>query len=72
VGHKPQQELIPTISKDNSMPPCTAKLTKKEPQGQTQAQEEEAVEEAVVEEEEEEALREHLSQLVNHKHRLLS
>jgi hypothetical protein len=57
---------------DNSTLLCTAKSTSKEEAVEEVVEEtvEEAVEE-VVEEEEEEALWEHLSQLVNHKHKLL-
>jgi hypothetical protein len=59
------------ISVDNSTPPYAAKSTSKDQAVEEMVEEvvEEVVEEAV--EEAEEALWEHLSQLVNHKHKLL-
>jgi hypothetical protein len=63
VEHKPLQEQTLMISTDNSMPPSAAKSITKETLGQTLVPEVGA---------EEEALQEHLSQLVNHKHKLLS
>jgi hypothetical protein len=66
VELKPLEEQTPMTSIDNFMLPSTAKSIIKETSGQTLVQEE-----VEVEEKEEEALWEHLSQLVNHKHKLL-